>query len=323
MIEYYLLVHSTCNSALIEFHCNKIHVYSYFNKYSRIFNNLSIIKNMLFSSCYFSQTYHIRRLQLVNYLANNTCKVIFPCVQCGRIAIITFYTEIILIVLYFFLKSITKIYIFEYLTHCLKFSDTDSASTCNPLTTTDYKWVSWRKKSKYSYFVYPVQTSLNDNLPFRKINNNELINTVLSNDSNKDNLDGVLNDHNIDYSTLGDIDPDTHFLTANKHIKSHYYTETEFNKFVDLDNKFTLFNVNIRSIPKNFDRMRYYLYELNHNFSVLSITESWLKQYNRSTYNLKGYTHLSKIREDRTGGGVSLFVKKELRYELIAKKKFF
>ena len=62
--------------------------------------------------------------------------------------------------------------------------------------------------------------------------------------------------------------------------------------------------------------MRYYLYELNHNFSVLSITESWLKQYNRSTYNLKGYTHLSKIREDRTGGGVSLFVKKELRYEL-------
>ena len=164
--------------------------------------------------------------------------------------------------------------------------------------------------------MYPVQTSLNDNLPFRKINNNELINTVLSNDSNKDNLDGVLNDHNIDYSTLGDIDPDTHFLTANKHIKSHYYTETEFNKFVDLDNKFTLFNVNIRTIPKNFDRMRYYLYELNHNFSVLSITESWLKQYNRSTYNMKGYTHLSKIREDCTGGGVSLFVKKELRYEL-------
>ena len=142
MIEYYLLVHSTCNSALIESHCNQIHVYSYFNKYSRIFNNLSIIKNMLFSSCYFSQTYHIRRLQLVNYLANNTCKVIFPCVQCGRIAIITFYTEIILIVLYFFLKSITKIYIFECLTHCFKFSDTDSTSTCNPLTTNDYKWVS-------------------------------------------------------------------------------------------------------------------------------------------------------------------------------------
>ena len=65
------------------------------------------------------------------------------------------------------------------------------------------------------------------------MNNNELINTVLSNDSNKDNLDGVLNDHNIAYSTLGDMDPDTHFLTANKHIKSHYYTENEFNKFVD------------------------------------------------------------------------------------------
>ena len=45
------------------------------------------------------------------------------------------------------------------------------------------------------------------------------------------------------------IDPDTHFLSANKHLKSHYHTETKFNKLVDLDKNFTLFNVNIRSIP--------------------------------------------------------------------------
>ena len=93
------------------------------------------------------------------------------------------------------------------------------------------------KKSKYCYFVYPVHTFLNDQLPFSHINNNELVNNVLAKDSNKHNLDAVLNDHNIDYSTLGGIDPDTHFLSANKHLKSNYHTETEFNKLVDLAKK--------------------------------------------------------------------------------------
>ena len=270
-----------------------------------------------------SDTFQSCRSQLVNCVANNKCKVIspIPCVQRSRIMIISFDNVIIPILLYIFLKCITKIYITKiyitkYVTYCLKLLHDNSTSTCNPLTTTDYKWVTWRKKSKYSYLVYPVHTFINGQLPFSNLNNNELINAVLTRDSIKDNLDGVLNDHNIDYSTLGGIDPDTHFLSANKHLKSHYHTETEFNKLVELDKKFTLFNVNIRSIPKNFDRLRHYLYELNHNFSVLSITESWLKQYNRTTYNLKGYTHVSKIREDRPGGGVSLFVKKELRYEL-------
>ena len=83
-----------------------------------------------------------------------------------------------------------------------------------------------------------------------------------------------------------------------------------------MQKKITLFNVNIRSIPKNFDIMRHYLCEYNHNFSILSITESCLKQYNRNTYNLKDYTHVSKIREDRAGGGIFLFIRKELRYEL-------
>ena len=41
----------------------------------------------------------------------------------------------------------------------------------------------------------------------------------------------------IDCSTLGGIDLDTHFLSANKHLKSHYHTETEFNKLVHLEKK--------------------------------------------------------------------------------------
>ena len=111
-----------------------------------------------------------------------------------------------------------------------------------------------------------------------------------------------------DYSILGNIDPDTHFLSSNNRVISNYYTENEFNQIPNLDKNFSIFNVNIRSIPKNFDRLRNYMLELNHNFSVISIAVTWLKQYNKTLYNIKGYTHVSQIREKRTGAAVSLHV---------------
>ena len=115
-------------------------------------------------------------------------------------------------------------------------------------------------------------------------------------------IDGELTDHRIDYSALGNTDPDTHYLSANKPI-SHYYTENGFNNIPNLKHKLTFFNTNIRSIPKNFDKLKYFLFELNHNFSIISISETWLKQYNKDNYNLKGYSHDSKIRPKKSGGG--------------------
>ena len=78
----------------------------------------------------------------------------------------------------------------------------------------------------------------NSNLP---LHNN-------ANDSTNLNIDVELTDHRIDYSALGNTDPDTHYLSANKPI-SHYYTENEFNNIPNLKNKLTFFNTNIRSIP--------------------------------------------------------------------------
>ena len=56
--------------------------------------------------------------------------------------------------------------------------------------------------------------------------------------------------------------------------------------------------------------------ELNHNFSVISISETWLKQYNKTLYNIKGYTHVSQIREKQTGGGVSMFINNDIKYDV-------
>ena len=72
----------------------------------------------------------------------------------------------------------------------------------------------------------------------------------------------------------------------------------------------SMFIVGIRSILKSFDRSRHYLFELNHKLSVIPVLETWLKQYHKTHYNIKGYTHVSHIREKRTGGGVSMFINK-------------
>ena len=114
---------------------------------------------------------------------------------------------------------------------------------------------------------------------------------------------------------MGNIDPDSHYISASKPI-SHYYTENEFNNIPTLKNKLTFFNTNIRSIPKNFDTLKYFLFKLNHNFSIISISETWLKQYNKDNYNLNGYSHVSKIRPKKSGGGTSIFVRNDINFNI-------
>ena len=75
-------------------------------------------------------------------------------------------------------------------------------------------------------------------------------------------------------------------------------------------------NVNIRSTGAHFDNLRYYLDGHNHKFSVFSITESWLKDYNKDVYNLEGYEHICIIRKNRPGGGVSVYINNSIKYDI-------
>ena len=49
---------------------------------------------------------------------------------------------------------------------------------------------------------------------------------------------------------------------------------------------------------------------MKHSFTIIAISENWLTNINREIYHLKGYSHKNTIREQRTGGGVSLFINK-------------
>ena len=49
---------------------------------------------------------------------------------------------------------------------------------------------------------------------------------------------GVLIEGRTDYSILGNIDPDIHFLSSNNRVISNYYTKNEFHQIPNLDTFF-------------------------------------------------------------------------------------
>ena len=84
----------------------------------------------------------------------------------------------------------------------------------------------------------------------------------------------------------------------------------------------SLLHTNIRSIPRNFKDMNIYLENLEHNFPIIRITESWLKPNNVNKYTPEGYNHEYDIRLGRHSGGESMFISDKLHYKRRTDLKF-
>jgi hypothetical protein len=120
-----------------------------------------------------------------------------------------------------------------------------------------------------------------------------------------------------------DIDPDLQFFNdmtyINSNIKCNYFTETGLNAKIQENmtelEYFSVLHLNIRSVPKNLSSFDYLLCELEMRFTVIGLSETWLDASNVDLYDLEGYNSEHKYRENRKGGGVSLFVKNEIMYK--------
>ena len=141
----------------------------------------------------------------------------------------------------------------------------------------------------------------------------------------------LVNDHNKLFSPfdlnesetlpMHDVDPDLHFYQSacnNTLNACDYHLEDSFNKNISKlkinSQSFSIIHSNIRSIPRNLSRFETYLGTLNHEFSVIGLSESWLKSYTVDLFGLDGYKSEHNYRANRAGGGVSLFVKESMEY---------
>jgi len=120
---------------------------------------------------------------------------------------------------------------------------------------------------------------------------------------------------------LHDIDPDIQFY--NEHLMGslqscNYYLENTFNQKIEectniSNDSFSMLHVNIRSAPKNLGSLENYLNALNHSFTAIGLSETWLKEYNADRYVLEGYRAIHNYRPLRSGGGVSILVQDSLQ----------
>ena len=134
----------------------------------------------------------------------------------------------------------------------------------------------------------------------------------------QENLDDNL--HNV----CDDANPDLNYFNEyncfNNTQPCEYYLENSFNKMcsdnANSSGNFAIIHTNIRSIPKNLSTFENYLSTLDIRFTVIGITETWLNANNSDFFYLNGYTGEHAYRQNRSGGGVSIFVRSETDYTL-------
>ena len=123
----------------------------------------------------------------------------------------------------------------------------------------------------------------------------------------------------MDYPYFSDIDIDLNYfdnLYNGLHDNQQYFNSDLFNnKFhndvPNLSNNLSIMHVNIRSISANGDELVAYLETLILKFDIICLTETWLNDDNFIDNIFTGYIGYHSMRQNRRGGGVSIYVNNE------------
>ena len=100
-------------------------------------------------------------------------------------------------------------------------------------------------------------------------------------------------------------------------IGSKYYTVPEFEDQC-LNNNLTIFHQNIRSFNRNYDYLSVFLGKFNKSIDIIALSETWFSD--NFTHDIEGYKSFHSYRKDRNGGGISIYVKKEIGVRCVSNK---
>ena len=115
-----------------------------------------------------------------------------------------------------------------------------------------------------------------------------------------------------------DLDPDTNLRDLFSD-DCEYFIEDQFNDMVSSEDShicdsFSLLHLNIRSLQCNASKLTDLLSNVNLKFSLIGISETWLND-SSSSVDIDGYSFVHKSRENRSGGGVGLYVSSNLNFK--------
>ena len=92
-----------------------------------------------------------------------------------------------------------------------------------------------------------------------------------------------------------------------------YFYEHIINKVPATKSLISLCHVNIRSIRKNLSEFEIYLQLLDHELTIISLTETWLNDSSCEIYGIIGHKSIEKHRSG-IDGGVALFIRDNLTF---------
>ena len=113
---------------------------------------------------------------------------------------------------------------------------------------------------------------------------------------------------------LTDIDADLHILNQRNSNECQYYNISTFNNKINVTQNISLIHTNIRSSNKNLKDFIYYIDSLNTKFSFIALSEVWGDSITISQQHISDYVHLYDTRENRSGGGCSLYINKTIPF---------
>ena len=79
---------------------------------------------------------------------------------------------------------------------------------------------------------------------------------------------------------------------------------------------FSILHINPRSFSKNVDQINAFLSEIEHTFSVITLSETWFKEDDSNVVNIDNYVLLHVPRHVRRSGGVAIYVHDSLSYKI-------
>ena len=95
-----------------------------------------------------------------------------------------------------------------------------------------------------------------------------------------------------------------------------YFSANDFrNRFRNIENEFIVFHQNIRSFSRNGEEFLLYLNSLDVSVGVIVLSETWFT--NETTQEIEGYNSFHITRNNRIGGGVSVYVRNDFNSKFL------
>ena len=85
---------------------------------------------------------------------------------------------------------------------------------------------------------------------------------------------------------------------------------------MEKNQQFSMFHLNIRSIPDHFSELTSLLINLETEIKVIAISETWLKPSNIN-FNIRNYNMEQELRPQKRAGGVALYLHNVLQYKVL------